>query len=61
MIETVTELPDLRARQVHQRMVAGMQVAHGRHEPDPQAVAFPGGDAFAQRLEPVDDLDHRYA
>jgi hypothetical protein len=37
------------ARQPHQRMMPRMQVAHGGHEADAQAVALPPADAFAQR------------
>ena len=39
------------AREVHQREMAGMQVAHGRHEADAQALAAPVADLRAQ---PVD-------
>src|SRR3546814_12903841 len=46
------------ARQLHQQVMAGMQVAHGRHEGDPQAVALPCGDALAKQGKVVDDFDH---
>ncbi|KAG1466432.1 hypothetical protein G6F57_013260 [Rhizopus arrhizus] len=46
------------ARQGHQRMMAAMQVAHGRHQCHAQAFALPLADLLAQCAELVEGLDH---
>ena len=47
------------ARRVEQRMVAVVEVPHGRHEADAQAVAAPAGDAGAQLGDGV-GAQHQY-
>ena len=48
----------MRARQLDQRKMARVQVAHRRHESHAQAFALPLRDLRAQRLELFDDPDH---